>query len=402
VAAVGGALPYLVFMTLASLLSGVLNTLGRFALTAAAPILLNVCTLIPLILAPSQQQAAEWAAAAVTISGFLQSGLLWWGARKLGVDLRISLPVLSKGVRRMLAIAVPGAIAGGALQVSSLVTQALSGSDEGARSVLYNSDRLYQLPLGLIGVAVGLALVPRLSRHFAENDHEGAARTMDDGIGLSMAFTLPAAVALLIMPFFIIDATVTRGAFTGADALRTSEVLRQFAWGVPAFVLAKVFTPPFFARQKSKRPMQFSLVSVVITVVVGASLWYWLPTVGVDGTIGLGIATSFGAWANVFLLASALAREGAYTMGGRVWSRMVRLIIASAIMGVFAGVCAWQYPLLSELLWKKEVAVLVVIALGVVLYGLAAFALRAVTLGEIKGALRREKGVPGIPSGGEG
>jgi putative peptidoglycan lipid II flippase len=396
------AMPYLVFMTLASLLSGVLNTLGRFALTAAAPILLNVCTLIPLVLAPSQQQAAEWAAAAVTISGFLQSGLLWWGARKLGVDLRISLPVLSRGVRRMLAIAVPGAIAGGALQVSSLVTQALSGSDEGARSVLYNSDRLYQLPLGLIGVAVGLALVPRLSRHFAENDHEGAARTMDDGIGLSMAFTLPAAVALLIMPFFIIDATVTRGAFTSADALRTSEVLRQFAWGVPAFVLAKVFTPPFFARQKSKRPMQFSLVSVFITVVVGASLWYWLPTVGVDGTIGLGIATSFGAWANVFLLANALAREGAYTMGGRVWSRMVRLIIASAIMGVFAGVCAWQYPLLSELLWKKEVAVLVVIAVGVVLYGIAAFALRAVTLGEIKGALRREKGVPGIPSGGEG
>jgi peptidoglycan biosynthesis protein MviN/MurJ (putative lipid II flippase) len=166
----------------------------------------------------------------------------------------------------MLAIAVPGAIAGGALQVNSLVTQMLSGSDEGARSVLYNSDRLYQLPLGLIGVAVGLALVPRLTRHFAENDQAGADRTMDDGIGLSMAFTLPAAIALLIMPFFIIDATVTRGAFTSADAHRTAEVLRQFAWGVPAFVLLKVFTPPFFARQKTKVPMQFSLVSVVTTV----------------------------------------------------------------------------------------------------------------------------------------
>ena len=396
------AMPYLVCMTLASLLSGVLNTLGRFALTAAAPILLNVCTIVPLVIAPTEQQAAEWAAAAVTVSGILQSALLWWGARRMGVDLRIGLPVLGKGVRRMLAIAVPGAIAGGALQVSSLVTQALSGSDEGARSVLYNSDRLYQLPLGLIGVAVGLALVPRLSRHFAENDHEGAARTMDDGIGLSMAFTLPAAVALLVMPFFIIDATVTRGAFTSADALRTAEVLRQFAWGVPAFVLAKVFTPPFFARQKSKRPMQFSLVSVGITVVVGAALWYWLPTQGIDGTIGLGIATSAGAWVNVFLLASALAREGAYKMGAQVWSRMTRLIIASALMGVFAGVCAWQYDLLATLLWKKEVAVLAVIVIGVVIYGIAAFALRAVTVAEIKGALRREKGVAGVPSGGEG
>lgn len=396
------AMPYLVFMTLAALLSGVLNTLGRFALTAAAPIMLNICTIIPLLIAPTEQQAAEWAAAAVTISGLLQCALLWWGARKLGVDLRVGLPVLAKGVRRMLAIAVPGAIAGGALQVSSLVTQTLSGSDEGARSVLYNSDRLYQLPLGLIGVAVGLALVPRLSRHFAENDQAGAARTMDDGIGLSMAFTLPAAVALLLMPFFIIDATVTRGAFTAADAQRTAEVLRQFAWGVPAFVLAKVLTPPFFARQKSKRPMQFSLISVAITVIVGATLWYWLPTQGIDGTIGLAVATSLGAWVNVFLLASALAREGAYTMGAAVWKRMIRLIGASVMMGAFVAVCAWQYPLLADLLWTKEVAVLVVIVVGVVIYGVAAFALRAITLAEIKGALRREKGVAGVPSGGEG
>jgi putative peptidoglycan lipid II flippase len=108
------AMPYLVFMTLAALLSGVLNTLGRFALTAAAPIMLNICTIIPLVVAPTDQQAAEWAAIAVTVSGFLQCALLWWGARKLGVDLRVGLPVLGKGVRRMLAIAVPGAIAGGA------------------------------------------------------------------------------------------------------------------------------------------------------------------------------------------------------------------------------------------------------------------------------------------------
>ena len=395
------AMPYLVFMTLASLLSGVLNTLGRFALTSAAPIFLNICTIFPLVLIPDRVEAAKWAAMAVSISGLLQCSLLWWGTRKLGVKLRISLPVISRGVRKMLAIAVPGAIAGGALQVSSIVTQLLSGSDPGARSVLYNADRLYQLPLGLIGVAVGLALVPRLSRHFADNDHAGATRTMDDGIGLSMAFTLPAAVAILVMPYFIIDATVTRGEFTSADALRTAEVLRQFAWGVPAFVLAKVFTPPFFARHKSKRPMQFSLVSVAITMFVGASLWYWLPTQNLDGAIGLGFATSLGAWVNVFLLGSTLAREGAYTMGKPVWTRMVRLMIASALMGAFAGVCAWQYETLSQLLWHKEVAVLAVIVIGVVIYAVAALALRAVTVAEIKGALRREKGVAGVPSGGE-
>ncbi len=397
-------MPYLVCMTLASLLSGVLNTMGRFALTAGAPILLNVCTLAPLLLVPDRDTAALATAFAVAVSGVLQCILLWWGARKLGVDLRVGFPVVSKGVQRMLAIAVPGAIAGGALQVNTLVTQMLSGSDEGARSVLYNSDRLYQLPLGLIGVAVGLALVPRLTRHFAENDQAGADRTMDDGIGLSMAFTLPAAIALLVMPFFIIDATVTRGAFTSADAQRTAEVLRQFAWGVPAFVLLKVFTPPFFARQQTKVPMQFSLISVVVTIAIGSTLWFWLPTVGVDGAIGLGIATSSSAWINVFMLAAKLAREGAYKMGGRVWSRMFRLGLATGLMGVFAGVCAWQYDLLSRVLLHMEIAVLVVIIVGIVIYAAAALAFRAVSLSEIKGSLRREKGAAGValPGGGEG
>jgi putative peptidoglycan lipid II flippase len=397
-------MPYLACMTLASLLSGVLNTMGKFALTAGAPILLNICTLVPLFLVPDRTTAAEVTAAAVTVSGVFQCALLWWGAKKLGVNLRVGFPGLSKAVRKMLAIAVPGAIAGGALQVNTLVSQMLSGSDEGARSVLYNSDRLYQLPLGLIGVAVGLALVPRLTRHFAENDRAGADQTMDDGIGLSMAFTLPATVALLLMPFFIIDATVTRGEFTSADAQRTAEVLRQFAWGVPAFVLSKVFTPPFFAQHRTKLPMIFSLISVGITIAAGTSLWFWLPTVGIDGAVGLGVATSASAWVNVLLLAGTLAAEGSYRMGAKVWSRIIRLLLASVLMGVFVGVCAWQYPLLSRLLWKKEIAVLVVIATGVLLYGVAIFLFRAVTLAEIKGSLRREQGPAGVvlPAGGEG
>jgi len=396
-------MPYLVCMTLASLLSGVLNTMGKFALTAAVPMVLNICTIAPLVLVPDRQLAALVTASAVTVSGILQCALLWWGARKQGVDLRIGFPAVTSSVKRVLAIAVPGAIAGGAIQVNTLVSQMLSGSDAGARSVLYNSDRLYQLPLGLIGVAVGLALVPRLTRHFTEDDRVGANRTMDDGVGLSMAFTLPAALALLVMPFFIIDATVTRGAFTSDDAHRTAEVLRQFAWGAPAFVLAKVFTPPFFARQRTRQPMQFAIIAVIANTLIGAGLWFWLPTVGVDGAIGLAIATSISGWLNVLLLAGTLAREDIYKMGRSAWTRMLRLGVACAVMGGFIGVCAWQYPLLSQLLWRKEIAVVAVAAAGIAIYGIAAFAFRAVTPSEIKGALRREKGAaPGLPGGSEG
>jgi putative peptidoglycan lipid II flippase len=397
-------MPYLACMTLASLLSGVLNTLGRFALSAGAPILLNVCTLIPLVLAPDQEAAALWASAAVTAAGVLQGALLWWGVVKMGVDLRIGLPVFTRTVQRVVALAVPGAIAGGAMQLNTLVSQVLSGSDAGARGVLYNADRLYQLPLGLIGVAVGLALVPRLSRHFAESDQAGADRTMDDGVVLAMAFTLPAALALLIMPFFVIDAAVTRGAFSSEDARRTAEVLRHFAWGIPAFVLAKVFTPPFFARQRTKQPMQFAIVAVFINIAIGAALWFGLPRMGIDGAIGLAVGTSASGWINVLLLSGTLARERVYRISTRAWSRLARLAAACAVMGAFVAVCAWQYPLLARVLLSKEIAMLVVGAAGFAIYGAAALILKAVTPGEIRGALRRERGAPGaaLPGGGEG
>ncbi|MBX3477541.1 MAG: murein biosynthesis integral membrane protein MurJ [Brevundimonas sp.] len=400
------AMPYLACMTIASLLSGVLNTAGRFALSAGVPVLLNICTLAALLaptLAPEMDAGDILLAtsAAVTISGLLQAGLLWRGVRRLGVRLRIGPPRLTPAVRRTLALAVPGALAGGAMQVNSLVSQLLTGSDEGARSVLYNADRLYQLPLGLVGVAIGLALTPRLTRAFVAGDHAGGKKTLDDGIALAMAFTLPAAVALLAIPFFIIDATVTRGAFTSADAARTADVLRQFAWGVPAFVLAKVLTPPFFARQDTRRPMIYAIASVGVTVVVGTALFLALGRMGLDGVLGLAVATSLSAWLNVALLGGTLMREGAWRPTGAFVSRLGRILAASAVMGGLLLAAGAAYPTLAQWLLAKEIAVLVVCAAGAAVYGVAVIALRAVSVAELKAALRREPGAP-VPSGLDG
>ena len=392
------AMPYLACMSLASLLAGVLNTGGRFALSAAVPALLNVCTLVPLLLVRDPEQGLLAASAAVTVAGLLQAGLLWWGVRRLGVRLRIGAPRLSAVVKRVLALAVPGALAGGATQINSLVSQVLTGSDAGARSVLYNADRLYQLPLGLVGVAIGLALVPRLTRSFVGGDEEGARATLDDGIGLAMAFTLPAAAALFVMPYFLIDATVTRGAFTSADAARTADVLRQFAWGVPAFVLAKVFTPPFFARQDMKRPMNYAMASVAVNVLLGAGLYFGLAEIGVDGVIGLGVATSLAAWLNVLLLAGTLARERTYRPGPAVRRRLLRTAAATLVMAAVLAACSWFYEPLSALFWAKEVAVVAAVLLGFGVYGVAVLAFRAVTPAELKAALRRERGADGVPT----
>jgi putative peptidoglycan lipid II flippase len=403
--------PYLACMTLASLLSGVLNTKERFALSSAAPILLNVVTLFPLLIVPDRTQAAYAATAAVSVAGILQAALLWWGVKRLGIRIRIIWPALTETVKKVLALAIPGAVAGGAVQINSAVSNILTGTGQGASAVLYNAERLYQLPIGLIGVAVGMALVPRLSRYFADTDHASADRSMDDGITLSMAFTLPAALALLIMPYFILDGIVTRGEFDQEDARRTAEVLRQFSWGVPAFVLAKVFTPPFFARQRTKQPAQFAIVSVIINTVVGASLWFGLPMIRVDGepidgAIGIAIATSLAGWVNVFLLAGTLAKEGVYRLSARAWGRLGRLGLACATMGAFITACAFEYPLLARILISKEIAAVVVSAAGFSIFIVSALLFRAVTVAEIKSSLRREKGAPGaqggLPGGMEG
>jgi putative peptidoglycan lipid II flippase len=389
------ATPYLACMTLASLLSGVLNTRERFALSSAAPILLNVVTLAPLLIVPDRTQAAYAATAAVTVAGILQCALLWWGVRRLGLNIRLDLPRLTPVVKKVLALAIPGAIAGGAVQINSAVSNVLTGTDAGASGVLYNAERLYQLPIGLIGVAVGMALVPRMSRYFADSDQASADKAMDDGIALSMAFTLPAALALLIMPFFLSDGIITRGASDSGDARRIAEVLRHFSWGVPAFVLARVFTPPFFARQRTKQPAQFAMISVAFNTALGAGLWFWLPTQGIDGAIGLAIATSAAGWLNVFLLAGTLAREKVYVVGARAWRRLFRLGLACAAMAAFITLCAFEYPLLQRILISKEIATVLVAGAGFMIFLGCALLFRAVTLAEIRSSLRREKGAPG-------
>ncbi|MDO1559053.1 murein biosynthesis integral membrane protein MurJ [Brevundimonas sp. 2R-24] len=402
------AMPYLACMTIAALLSGVLNTSGRFALSAGVPILLNLCTLAAL-LAPlflpgiGAESVLLWTTLAVTVSGILQAGLLWWGVRRVGVRLRLRLPRLTPAVKRTLSLAVPGAAAGGAMQINTLVSQLLTGSDPGARSVLYNADRLYQLPLGLVGVAIGLALVPRLSRAFVAGDEALGQRTLNDGLVLALALTLPAAAALLTIPFFLIDATMTRGAFTSEDAARTAAVLRHFAWGVPAFVLAKVLTPPFFARQDTRRPMRYAVTSVGVNVVIGAGLFFWLSANGGDGVLGLAIGTSTAAWVNVGLLAWTLVREGAWRPDAALAGRLARLSAAVMAMAGLLLVAAWNYRLLSDLLWRKEIAVVAVAGAGAAFYGVMVLALRAASLSELKAALRREPGAgretgPGGPS----
>ena len=392
-------MPYLVCMTAATLYSGVLNARGKFFVAAAAPILLNLCLLVAVWpVRDNPQSAAFAAAAAVTVSGLLQAIWVWFGARRAGASSGLTAPRITPGVKRLVALAIPGAIAGGALQINVLVSQALASFEPGAITYLNVADRLYQLPLGLIGIAVGVAMLPRLARLVHEGDASGARAALDEAVALAMAFTLPAAAALLAMPAYLIDGLFSRGAFTPEDAKNVGLALFHYGWGVPAFVLAKIYAPAFFAREDTKAPMRYALTSMALNVALGAALFFAFRAAGVHGFPGLAIATSAAAWLNVGLMIRSLNRSGAYAPTPAAYARLGRILLASAVLFAVMWTANANRAAFDAALGSKEAAVATLILAGGTLYFVVAFLVRAVTIGEVRAAFRRERG----PAGGGG
>jgi putative peptidoglycan lipid II flippase len=397
-------MPYLVCMTAATLFSGVLNARGKFFVAAAAPILLNLCLLVAVWPFRDDPRAASYAAAvAVTASGILQAVWVWLGARRAGAGGRLTAPRVTPGVKRLVALAIPGAIAGGALQINVLVSQALASFERGAITYLNVADRLYQLPLGLIGIAVGVAMLPRLSRLVQDGDGPGARSALDEAVALSMAFTLPAAAAILAIPYFLIDGLYVRGAFTPEDARNVSLALFHYGWGVPAFVLAKIYAPAFFAREDTKAPMRYAITSMVVNIALGAALFFGLRAAGFPGFQGLAVATSAAAWLNVGLMIRSLVARGAYGPTAAAFARLLRIMLASGILFVVLWVANANRVVLEAQLGSKEAAIALVILAGGTFYFAVAFIVRAVTFAEVRAAVRRERGAPngggGLPPG---
>lgn len=389
-------MPYLIGISVATLFSGALNARGRFFAAAAAPTLFNLCLLVAVFFVNDNPVEASYAAAiAVTVSGFLQAVWVAWGARRAGASARPTAPKLTPNVMRLLALAAPAAIAGGALQINVMISQILASFENGAISLLNYADRLYQMPLGLIGVAVGVAMLPRLSRLVAAEDHAGARNALDEAVNLSMAFTLPAAAAMMAFPAYLLEGLFARGAFTAEDARNCAMALFHYGWGVPAFVLAKIYAPGFFAREDTKAPMRFALISMVINTALGAALFFGLRAMGVPGFPGLAIATSVAAWINVLMMIAALGKRGAYAPSGKAMSRLIRIALVSAGLGLILFLGEQNRAALEAMLGAKEIVVALLILGGGIGYFIFLFVSRAVTLGEVRAAFKREKGAPG-------
>ena len=385
-------MPYLPCMAIYAHLAGVLNARNRFVVSAAAPILLNIWTLVAVLPTHTPHAAAVSASWGVLAAGVTQAGLLWWGVRKSGANVDWRLPRLTPEIRQLIALALPGAFAASVSQVNVFVSQFLVSHVNGARTWLAVCDRLYQLPQGLVGVAIGVALLPRLSRAVHGDDRAGAQNAMDEAITFSMALTLPAAAALFAMPCFLIDGLYTRGEFHAVDAHQTALALQQYGWGVPAFVLAPLFSRAFFARQDTRTPMNYAIVSVAVNVAAGIVLF------NLVGVAGIAAATSLASWVNVGLMAFTLARRGAYTPSPAAVSRLIRILLASALLAGILALASQVRPQIQGLfghlhigraIGAKELAILLVTVLAAPIYAGVLLAVGGISRAEVARVLRR-------------
>lgn len=375
------AFPYLLCVSLVALFSGVMNALGRFALAAFAPVLLNIIFIIVLAglsLAGTSgtPEAGEALAWAVFAGGFAQLFLLIWGARRMGMVTVPQRPRLTDGVRRLVALGVPGVIAGGITQVNILIGTIIASLQDHAVSWLYYADRIYQLPLGLVGIAIGVVLLPDLSRRLRAKDGGGALHTQNRSLELSLLLTLPAAIALAIVPEPIIQVLFERGAFNAEDTPATAMALAAFAFGLPAFVMVKVFSPGFFAREDTKTPMYFAGASVAVNV-IGSLALFWII-----GHVGIAIATSLAGWVNALLLALTLTRRGHFTLDQTFRRRIGPMILSGLGMGAVLWFAQAQ---LAPFFAPVNGVIIQVAALGaLVLVGMVVYALLVHVTGALK------------------
>ncbi|MFL5298173.1 MAG: murein biosynthesis integral membrane protein MurJ [Phenylobacterium sp.] len=391
-------MPYLPAVVIASLFAGVLQARGRFIVYGLYPTLLNVVMLVAVLPQHDPTRAAYAASVGVIVAGVSQAALCWWGAHRTGARVHPRHLKLTPEIRALLRRMVPGVIASSATQINLFISAMLASQVAGMRVWLNIAERFYQLPLSLVGVAIGVALLPRLSTALQKKDHDDAVGAMDQAVVFGLALCLPAAAALMAMPGYLVDGLFARGEFTSKDAASSAALLFHYGWGLPAFVLIKILQPAFFARGDTRRPMNYSLISVAVNIGLGVGLFFTI------GFPGIAVATAAASWITVIQMVVRLWRDDIWRPSARATGKIVRVSLACLALGVILAVASHFRPLLEAPLtgfhYAKEVTVLLVAAAGAALYPALLFAFGGVTPAEARAALNRRRGEPGPVASG--
>jgi putative peptidoglycan lipid II flippase len=380
--------PYMLLISMVSLFSGVLNSLTRFTAAAFAPALLNLALIGALILVPDGgQETARAMAWGVIAGGLLQVGLTWAAMRRAGVRLALHAPRMTPRVKELLILILPATLGGGIYYVSQLFYAYFATRlPEGSLVYLGFSDRLNQLPLAIIGSALGTAILPTISRFVGEGDGAGAARVQAQATELAMLLTFPAAIALAVTAGPIVAALFQGGRFTAEDAATTALVLSIVVSGLPAYVMIKVLTPGFYARKDMKTPVIIAAVSLAVGVTLNFVL---IPVMGIAA---LAFTTALAAWLNAIVLYVLLRARGHFRFEPWLWGRLARQLLAAAAMAAALWLVREQLdPFFSGSAGRRLIGVAALVSTGGLVYFAVAWTIGAMNRDDILILLRRKK-----------
>ncbi|MEK9684470.1 MAG: murein biosynthesis integral membrane protein MurJ [Rhodospirillaceae bacterium] len=379
--------PYLLFISLVSLLGGVLNSFNRFAAAAASPILLNLFLIgAVLILAPVLTTPGHALAWGVAAAGVGQLVWLMICLRSAGICIRLPTPRISPEIRLLFSRMVPGALGAGIAQMNLLIGIFIASFlPSGSVSFLFYADRLNQLPLGVIGIAIGTVLLPVLSRQLGQGEYAQASVTMNRALEIGLLFAVPSALGLAILAEPIITILFERGAFQAETTEATALALVAYTPGLPAYFLIKVLAPGFFAREDTKTPVKIAATCVLINVTLSLILINFLSHAGIA------LASSIAAWLNVLLLIICLKRAGFHNLDQRLKERAVKICISALGMGGLLWVTLNLFePTGLEAPFERIGALLIIMSGALLAYGALSIWTGAATISEIRDVVRRK------------
>jgi putative peptidoglycan lipid II flippase len=357
--------PYLLLITLVTLYGGMLNVMHRFASAAAAPIFLNLSMMATLALAAFFPDAGRAAAWGVLIAGFLEFSLLAGDAARNGILPRFAPLKLDDDVRAFFRALGPATVGSMGTQVALFADTIIATFlPAGALSALYYADRLHQLPIGVIGIAIGTVLLPEMSRQLTSHDHAGAAASQRRAFDFTLLFSVPFVAAFLTVPDVIMRAMFARGAFSKADAAAAGATLAAYAIGLIPFVLIRSAVATFYARKDTATPVKAALTGIAINVALKLAL------VGSLAQVGLALATAAGAWINLLLVIGFAVRAGYLKLDRTLARSSAKFVVAGVLLSVALWLAArfatTQFAHLSA--FRDEAALLVLSAVGAIVY----------------------------------
>lgn len=382
--------PYLMCMSLTAMLSGMLNSLHHFFAAAIAPVFLNLMMIASLAYSiwfgTEARTTALYLSYAVLIAGILQMAVLYAGVRHAGMSLKFKRPRMTPNVKRLLWLAFPAAVTGGITQINQIIGQMIASSKDGAIAALQFADRLYQLPLGVVGIAVGVVLLPELSRALRSGREAEANNIQNRSMEFVLFLTLPAAAAIWVLSDELIRVVFEHGAFTPAMTANVASTLAVYGLGLPGFVMIKALTPGFFAREDTKTPMRFTMMSVAVNCALALSLFPFFSERGIAA------AASVAGWLTVALLFTTLVRRKHWIWDKALGARLVRLVIAAGIMAAavhVASAYAAGFLQPSTPVLQQIPVLLGLIGFAMLVYFSTAFAIGGADFGMIRRSLRR-------------